>query len=402
MSKRIQLPKPHPGQEQIKREAKRYNVVCCGRRFGKTILGIDRCIAPEVLQYPVGWFSPTYKMLVEVWREVERVTQPITVRKSVQDHRLEFSTGGTLEFWSLDNPNVARGRKYKRIIGDEWAMVQNSLDAWNFVLRPTLVDYVGDAWFLSTPKGHNGFWQMWQYGNDVTMHDWACWQMPTASNPKIPMSEIEAMRLTMPERVYSQEILAQFIDDAGGVFRNVVELSTVPPLRVPTKDQQIIFGVDWGKSNDFTVISAIDVGTRQQVYLDRFNQIDYHVQIGRLQAAYERFKPITIIGESNSIGTPLIEQMVRMGLPVRAFTTTNATKTTIIDSLALAMERKEIQLVNDQTQMSELQAYEMERLPSGLMRYSAPDGMHDDTVMALALAWYGASAPRADTLVDFA
>lgn len=294
-----------------------------------------------------------------------------------------------VEFWSLDNPDAARGRKYRRVIIDEAAMIAKLMDAWNMVIRPTLADYAGDAWFLSTPKGMNGFRTMFQWGLDPNLPEWACWQMPTAANPHILKSEIEAMRKTMPERVFAQEVLAQFLDDAGGVFRRVAEAATAVAHDKAVPGAEYIVGVDWGKHTDFTVFAVLDAKSNALVYLDRFNQIDYTVQMARLQALNGRFKPVAIVAERNSMGDPLIEQAQRMGLPVLPFTTTNATKTRAIDELALAFERGDIAIIPDPVLVGELQAYEMERLPSGMMRYNAPSGMHDDTVMALAIAWQG-------------
>lgn len=367
--------------------AKRFNCLNCGRRWGKTVFGIDRAIAPEVLRYPVGWFSPTYKMLLDVWREAERITAPITKRKSVQDHRLEFITGGLLEFWSLDNDDAARGRKYKRVLIDEAAMVRRLMDVWNFVIRSTLADYSGDAFFMSTPKGRNGFYQLWTLGQDPNSPEWMSWQMPTTVNPYIRLSEVEAMRTTMPDRVFRQEILAEFLDDAGGVFRNVAACIAPVDQAVPVNGHSYVIGVDWGKLNDFTVLTVLDANDRALVYMDRFNQIDYTVQMGRLRALCERFGPVAVVVERNSIGEPLIEALVRMGLPIVAFQTTNASKTAIIDALGLAFERGDIKIIDDPVLTNELQAYEMERLPSGLLRYAAPEGLHDDCVMSLALAW---------------
>ena len=87
------------------------------------------------------------------------------------------------------------------------------------------------------------------------------------------------------------------------------------------------------------------------------------------------------------MGEPLIEQLQQDGLPVTPFVTTNATKAAAIEALSLAFERGEIEILNDPALIGELQAYEAKRLPSGLLRYGAPEGMHDDCVMALALAW---------------
>lgn len=386
------LPRPHEAQRRIISEAKRFNPIACGRRFGKTTLGIDRTATPETLNHPVGWFNPTYKMMLEVWREVTRIFKPITLRKNTQERRIEFVTGGLLEFWSLDNPDAARGRKYRRAIIDEAAMVANLMDAWQYVIRPTLVDLEGDAYFLSTPKGMNGFWQMYQWGLDPHMSDWACWQMPTSANPFIVDSEIEEMRRTMPERIFRQEILAEFIEDAGGVFRGVREAATAERQTEPIEGHDYVFGVDWGQQNDFTVITVIDITLKSLVYLDRFNQIDYTIQSQRLMALAEKFRPVQIIAEVNAMGQPIVEQLWRQNLPVEPFTTTNASKTAAVDGLALAFERNDITILDDPVLIAELQAYEMKRLESGLRKFSAPEGLHDDCVMSLVIGWQGVGA----------
>lgn len=386
----IHLPRPHQAQAEILAEARRFNVVACGRRFGKSTLGINRLIDGALRGQPVGWFSPTYKMLAEVWRDVARALQPVVLRRSVQQHRLELITGGVVDMWSLETPDVARGRKYGRVVVDEAAMIRHLDEAWQAILRPTLADLQGDLWALSTPKGRNMFWQMWSWGQEGGQPEWRSWRMATTSNPHIAASEIDAMRRDMPERTFSQEVLAQFLEDAGGVFRNVLAAATAEAQNGPVAGHQYVVGVDWAKSADFTVFALVDATASELVSLERFNQIDYEVQVGRLRALVERFKPMALVVERNSIGEPLIERLSRLGMPVQPFVTTNATKTAIVDALALALERHELAILNDAQLVAELQAYEMERLPSGLWRYGAPAGMHDDCVMALALAWYGA------------
>ena len=184
--------------------------------------------------------------------------------------------------------------------------------------------------------------------------------------------------------------MALIVDDAGAVFRRVMAAATVELQEKPLKGHEYVFGVDWGKQHDFTVIAVFDITTRSLVYLDRFNKIDYHIQVKRLEVLFGIFKPYVILAERNSMGEPLIETLQRNGLPVQPFTTTNSTKAEIIDLLALDFERGGIEIVNDYILIGELQAYAMERLPSGMFRYSAPEGMHDDTVIALALANYAA------------
>ena len=370
------------------------NVLACGRRYGKTTLGIDRCVTPDVLPLPVGWFSPTYKMLLEVWRECVRTLKPVASRVSASDHRIENIAGGVLEFWSLDNPDAARGRKYRRIVVDEAAMVPALMDAWQYVLRPTLVDYTGDAWFLSTPKGRDGFWQMWQWGQDPAQTEWASWQMPSSVNPRIPPSELDAMREAMPERAYQQEIDALFLQDGLSVFRGIEAAATAPRQDGPQGGATYVAGVDWALSNDFTVLTIVDATNRAVAYIDRFNGVEYSIQRQRIAAACNRFGVVSVLAEENAMGKPNNDELRRMGLPVRDFTTTNASKAELVERLAADFEQGNIKILNDPLLIAELQAFGAERLPGGMTRYSAPSGGHDDLVMSLCLAWWGAVRPR--------
>lgn len=384
----LDLPALHDAQERIVAEAQRFNVVACGRRFGKTELGKNRCADSEVLSHPVGWFAPTYKMLLEVWRDVVVLFKPITSRVSTQERRIEFTTGGVLEFWSLDNPDVARGRKYRRVIIDEAAMVPNLLDAWQMVIRPTLADYAGDAWFLSTPKGFNGFKRLFDNGTNPDMTEWTCWQIPTMSNPYIPKKEIEAMRSELPEATYNQEVLAVFNENEGAVFRNIAANMNAPANTKPETHawHSVVMGVDWGKHNDYTVMSVGCVTCGCELELDRSNKIDYAVQRQRLGYLVDKWKVSAILAESNAMGEPIIEMLQRDGLPVRPFQTTATTKPPLIENLKLSLERVEFQFLDIPIATAELEAYEQKvSNVTGRTSYSAPDGMHDDTVIARAL-----------------
>ncbi len=383
----VTLPRPHVGQLVMLREARRYNVAACGRRFGKSTLAIELLCKPALEGLPVAYMSPTYKLLIEIWRQFENILSPIIQRSNATERRIDLITGGVIECWSMDNPDAGRSRRYARVVIDEAGLVADLGERWQAAIRPTLADLRGDAWLMGTPKGRNFFHECYQRGLDDLQPDWMAWQKPTSANPHIHPDEIEAMRMELTERRFAQEILAQFLDDAGGVFRGVMACATATPQDAPTDGHRYVIGCDWGKSNDFTVFMVLDTSAKQVVALDRSNQVDYTVQRGRLQSMCERWKPDAVIAESNSMGEPIIEALSRSGLPVRPFNTTNATKAVIIEALALAFERRDITILNHPVLTSELQAYEASKLPSGLTRYSAPESMHDDCVMSLALAW---------------
>src|SRR4051812_32733559 len=130
----LHLPRPHAAQQQIIAQAKRFNVVCCGRRWGKSTLGLDRLLEPALHGRPVAYLAPTYKNLTEFWRAAVRVLGPVTARTNAAEHRLELVTGGVVDMWSLDSPEVARGRRYARAVLDEVAMVPRLTEAWDAVI----------------------------------------------------------------------------------------------------------------------------------------------------------------------------------------------------------------------------------------------------------------------------
>ena len=263
-------------------------------------------------------------------------------------------------------------------------MVKRLDEAWNNAIRPTLTDFGGGALFISTPKGLNYFKAMFDRGNDPTNADWQSWQLPTSANPYIDAAEIEAARRELPEQVFRQEYLAEFLDDAN-LFRGVVDCATSEPLDGPQDGVSYVMGVDWGKLNDYTVLTVWDARRRAMVAIDRFNQIDYNLQAGRLEALARRFNVSDILAESNSMGEPMIDALRARGLPIRGFLTSNASKAQIINQLSLAFEQRSIEILPDPVLLAELGAYEAERLPGGGLRYSAPPGLHDDTVMATAI-----------------
>ena len=386
MSIAIDLPRLHAKQRQIKQERRRFNVLNCGRRFGKNVLQQDFAIEAALQGYPVGWFSPTYKMMLEDWRTLTNTLQAATSRKNSTERRIELVTNGLIEFWSIDNQDVARGRKYKRVIVNEAAMIPKLRDAWEQAIRPTLTDMAGDAYFDSTPKGRNYFFELHQRGRGDHA-DWKSWTMPTSENPHISPAEIEAAREMLPELTFDQEYLAIFLENEGAVFRNIAACMGAP--QAAPKDHAghtIIAGADWGKQADFTAISVGCRECRTEVAIDRFNQIDYHFQRGRLENLARRWQVSQITAESNSMGDPIIEELRRAGLPVNAFQTTATSKPPLIENLALTLERAEWQFIADPVWTGELEAYDRKVSPTtGRSQYSAPEGLHDDTVMARAL-----------------
>jgi hypothetical protein len=259
--------------------------------------------------------------------------------------------------------------------------------SWNAVIRITLADMLGSAMIGSTPKGINFFKVLYDRGMDPLQKEWASFHRTTYDNPYIARSEIEEIKASTPEIVFNQEILAEFVNMEGSVFRRIQDAATSEPITEPVKDHQYIAGVDVAASIDYTVISVMDVVEKRLVYMDRFNRVDYNVLEDRLWSCYQKFHLSSMTVEVNSIGQPVIDHLFGREMTIIPFLTTNATKQEIVTKLQSAFEHEEIKITNDPTLIGELLSFESKRNASGSFSYSAPEGMHDDCVMSLAMAW---------------
>lgn len=384
----ITMPALHPGQDMIRRHPARFKVVACGRRWGKTRLGLLLCLETALQGKRAWWVAPTYKLAGVGWRGLWGLCRQIPGVKINKSERLiTFPSGGTAQVQSADDPDSLRSEGLDRVIVDECAYMKE--EAWTASLRPALSDRIGDAFFISTPKGRNWLWRNYQKGISGDNPSWGSWQYPTSNNPYIDPAEIEAARLDMPEALFRQEYLAEFIEDAGLVFRNIMRQIARPPAGAGPLMVAYVMGVDWAQQNDWTVALVMDAATRQVVAIDRFNQIDYKTQRDRIASLAETWGVGHILAETNAMGQPNVEALQEAGLPVEGFTTTAQSKPRIIQQLQLAFEQGNVWILDNPVLIGELQAYEQERRASG-WKYEAPAGMHDDTVIALALAYEAA------------
>lgn len=310
------------------------------------------------------------------------------ITTSESEHRLDLPGGGMIAVRSTHNPDLLRGAGLDIAILDEAAFMEPRV--WSEVVRPMLMDRRGRALFLSTPYGRNWFWEVYKIGLDPEETEWQAFHFTSWENPIIPKEEFDEIWRTTSERVWNEEYAAQFVEDAGQVFRGIREAATAQTNAQPLPHSRYIFGVDWGRDNDYTCIAVINSDNMQLVALDRFRQIGWELQRGRLKSLADKWQPQVIWAEANSIGSVNIEALQADGLPVCSFTTTVRSKAPLIEGLALAIERGDIALLPDEVLLNELASYTLERMAGGGYRYSAPPGMHDDTVIATALAYHGA------------
>lgn len=365
-----------------------------GRRWGKTVLGGVVAMAAASMGGKVAWIVPTYRNGRPLWRWAETTVGGLKahgVRVNRSDRLIEFPNGGLLGIYSADSEDGIRGEAFHLAILDEASKIPQS--AYTDVIQPTLADYDGDVILISSPYGKNWFYHEYVAAS-ADGNRMAAWNAPTSANPNPNIKRaFEMARSRVPDRTYRAEWLAQFVEDGGEVFRHVRDCVKSIKQDKPIDGQNIVIGVDLGKLNDFTVFTVADKNTKSVLFIDRFNQIDYTIQLNRLIALCAKWKPSQVVIERN-IGEMFIEQARRAGLPVTDFQTTTQSKLKLIDDLVVAFESEAISIYKDDDLINELEAYAIEKTASNNIRYGAPAGLHDDMVMSLALAWHGIAAPK--------
>jgi terminase large subunit-like protein len=373
----VHLPERHLAQAQIVAEAERFNVLQCGRRFGKTTLGVDLAVDKALERLPVGWFAPTYKFLDEAWRDVLRAIRDVVATVDKQQKRIELYGGGVIEFWSLDHPDPGRSRKYARVIVDEAGIVRDLEEIWTQSIRPTLTDLKGDAWFLGTPKGRNYFHTLYLRGQQGDPR-WKSWRFATVQNPYLDPAEIEEARTELPDLAFRQEYLGEAVEDGSNPFGIAFIHACILPLSTA---KPRAYGVDLAKSVDHTVVLALDA-ERRTCSFNRF-QLPWKETFEKVRDIIGK---VPALVDSSGVGDPILERLTREGGEnFQGFKFTSTVRQQLLEGLAASIQKQEIRFP-DGPIVRELESFGYEYTRTGGVKYLAPEGVHDDCVMALALA----------------
>jgi len=379
---------PRESQLEIFESQKRFLVCDMGRRWGKTITGLNWLIEGACKDVgSVGWWlAPVFSQSKMVFRTLTAAAKKgngdgAFNKLSHSELRAEFKNGSVIEFKSADNPDNLRGEGLKRVVIDEAARVKR--EVFEEVIRPAISDTQGRVLLASTPKGKNWFFDMWTRGQDPLQKDYQSWRFPTSDNPMVLQEDIEQAKQSLPIDVFNQEYLAEFLEDSAGVFRNV-RACMGSARREPIEGGRYFGGLDLARLTDFTVLTILD-NEGNQVFHDRFNLLDWAIQKQRIITVAKRYR-LELLIDSTGIGDPIFDDLVRAGLKVHGYKFTQESKKKLIECLMISFEQRLIKILDDPTQYNELDIFEYKINPSGTVHYSAPDGYHDDCVIALALA----------------
>jgi hypothetical protein len=387
---RVRMPIPHRKQAKMIASPAKRKVVPAGRRVGKTT-GVAIMSARAALKGKrVLEAAPTVSQTDAFWNHIKNFfaegIKAGVVKKNETTRRIEIPGAGSIRCKTAWNADTLRGDYADFLILDEFQMMEP--DTWDLVGAPMLLDNDGDATFIGTPNRRNHFYKMYQRAIADDTGRWGYWHFTSFDNPHLSQEALDEIIQDMSDEAYRQEILAEFLEGEGQVFKGIEEVLYDNVFGASPEHHlghRIVAGIDWGKMNDYTAISIGCSTCQREIAISRFNKIGYDLQKEKVIALAEKWKPRVILAESNSIGQPIIDELQRTGLPVEGFQTTASSKPPLIESLVLAIENQEWMLIDDDIWTGELEAYERTVTNLGRSQYNAPKGLHDDTVIARAL-----------------
>lgn len=387
----VTLYTPHQGQLLLHNSKARFRVMACGRRFGKTLAASNE-LSKNALEFPSTlnwWVAPTYRQTEIAFEIMAEALKPVLTKPANRSRmRIDLINGSVIECRSAERYENMRGDGPSFVVFDEASKCPKA--AWTEVVRPALADKQGRAIFISTPWGRDWFWELFQRGQDTEFPDWWSHSFPTTANPFVPASEVEEARRTLPSIVFAQEFLAEFLDDAATVFRNV-DGCAIGSLKEPMVGHQYVVGWDMAKYQDYSVFTVIDCNTREVVAFDRFNGMEYRTQIDEhLVPLVHKYNNAFVTMDVTGVGDPLLEEVRKRDIDAEGYYFTNQKKKELIDRAVVAIEQGLITYPPIQVLTDELKAFSYKFTTSGNVIYGAPEDVHDDCVISLALAIYGA------------
>ncbi len=373
---------PYPYQEQFVRDTSRYIIIKAGRQTGKSTAAAIKALHTALLpNRTVLIVSPSLRQSIEIFRRTQgyATKAKLPIKRATQTE-LELENGSRIVSLPASEHTI-RGYTAHMLIVDEAAFVPDALfDA----IVPSLAATNGSLILLSTPFGKEGFFYHAWLDPSYSHHEFSAHECPHYSE-----EFLAAERERMSEMAFRQEYLAEFVDDCSAVFPHGLVMSSIAE---PHPDEGAMFcGVDLAKHVDWTVFCVIKEvrSTLYTVHVEAHQKEPYPLIAQKLKQLHEQYGFSKVVVDATGVGEAVLDTLRwDANLPLEPFTFTQRTKIDLVENLKVALEKGQLKLIQHRTLLSELTAYSYE-VGNGTVRYGT-QREHDDHVMALALAVWGA------------
>lgn len=372
------------GQAYVHRSEARFRVVMAGRQSGKTMVGIAE-ICNHAMSHPGAicwWVAPNYKVKPRSWRGIlEFLPSTVIKKKNETESYVELGNGAQIWVKSADAEDSLVSESLDFAVCDEAGQWKES--AFDRGIRPMFLarpDF--RALLIGTPRGKNWFHRAWLRGQGGDP-GWESFHWKSEDSPYTSKEELAAVRRETSLENFLQEYEADPLDNAQAVFRNF--RSCIRPLAA--HDAFTVLGVDLARKLDFSAIVGMN-GARQVCHIERF-QDEWSEQKRKITSKAFGWNARVVI-DATGIGDVFVDELRNHGVQTEGYIISNQSKQKLIDNLKVAFEQGTVGIPNDPILLDELEAYEYEYDDeTRRYKYSAPEGKHDDLVIALALATWG-------------
>lgn len=373
----------------------KYHVACVGRQFGKSLMAINLSLYWMINDGPckVLWVSPVYSQSNKVQKEMMQAIGASGIVKNCNysENYITLKNGSEIIFRSAEKYDNIRGMTVDYGVLDEASFMKE--DAWKEAIRPVFMVRGKKVLFISTPKGKNWFYELFQLAQSKDYPQYVSYTGSSYDTPYIDSQEIEDAKKTLPENVFQQEYLAKFIDSGGEVFTNL-DKNLFASYSAPAG--KVYCGVDLGKQEDYTVATFID-NNGKVIDIYRANAQEWTKMTDEILQRIRKYSATTMV-EVNSIGDVIYEQIKRQWQDTHPFITTSKSKNEIIEGLILDVNETNVMIPDSQLfpwLLNELEVFTYDYNPkTRSIRYGHPTGLHDDCVISLAIANYNRKQNR--------
>lgn len=376
-------------QKEVIHDPTRFKILVWHRRARKTTTALTEIIRQSLLRVGVYWhLFPTHiEAKNAIWRDPNMmfriIPEEIIAKKNEQELVLTLKNKSVIQLKGADDPEYLRGAGPVGLVFDEFQ--QQKIEAWQ-VLEPILRENEGWAWFIGTPSGKNHLFDFYQRGESEKFSEWKSWLLKASqSNIIRPSALEEARRTAINEAFYNQEYECAWLEGVGQVFKGVRAVATAIP-EPPLMNESYVIGCDLAKHQDYTVLAVFKRSNNAQVYQERFNQIDWVYQKNKIAEVAKHYNNAICVVDSTGVGDPIVDDLGRMGISVDPITITHTLKLEIIQKLSIWIQLKRFAIINLEDSIFELENFSYKIGPTGKTYYGAPENLHDDIVIALALA----------------
>lgn len=381
---RYRRPFLYAKQEEFLFTEKRISVVEASTKTGKTVGCIVWIIEKACLEGHPGWngwwVAPIYKQAAIAFRRMKRMIPAGMAVFNDSNMTVTLLNGATIWCKGADNPDSLYGEDVHAAVIDEATRCKEG--AWH-AIRSTLTATRGQVRIIGNVKGRRNWAfqlaRLAESGDDPSLYYAKLTAWDAVAAGVLAREEIEEAARLLPEAVFRELYLAEPSDDGGNPFGLAAIAACVAPLAT---GPLVGGGVDLAKHVDWTV--EVGLNARGQVaHYARYQQ-NWTQTTAALDLAFHRHNRTHWLMDATGVGDPIVEGLQRGRSNVEGFVFTGTSKQQLMEQLVLAIQSREITVLDGQMRL-ELEQFEYEYTRTGV-RYTAPEGYPDDTVMALALA----------------